>query len=78
MTESLYTTKIPRFDLRDFCSIVRMDVLKSGLRQIYVAKKIKHPQSCISRVESGEYRLDILKVKALARLYKKSVDDLIR
>lgn len=52
--------------------------IESGLRQIDVAKKMKRPQSYISRVESGEYRLDILEVKAFAKLYKKSVDDLIR
>ena len=48
----------------------RMD---AGLRQIDVAKKIKRPQSYISRVESGEYRLDILEVKRFAQLYKKDI-----
>ena len=48
--------------------------LESGLRQIDVAKKMNRPQSYISRVESGEYRLDILEVKKFAKLYKKSVE----
>ena len=48
--------------------------LESGLNQIEVAKKMKRPQSYISRVESGEYRLDILEVKNFAKLYRKSVD----
>lgn len=48
--------------------------LESGLRQIDVAKAMKRPQSYISRVESGEYRLDILEVKKFAKLYKKSID----
>jgi transcriptional regulator with XRE-family HTH domain len=48
--------------------------LESGLRQIDVAKKMKRPQSYISRVESGEYRLDILEVKRFAQLYKKSIE----
>jgi len=48
--------------------------LESGLKQIEVAKKMKRPQSYISRVESGEYRLDILEVKNFAKLYRKSVD----
>lgn len=48
--------------------------LESGLKQIEVAKKMKRPQSYISRVESGEYRLDILEVKNFAKLYKKSVE----
>ncbi|MDX9913889.1 MAG: helix-turn-helix transcriptional regulator [Candidatus Moranbacteria bacterium] len=45
-----------------------------GLRQIDVAKKMNRPQSYISRVESGEYRLDILEVKKFAKLYKKSIE----
>ena len=45
----------------------------SGLRQIDVAKKMKRPQSYISRVESGEYRLDILEVKKFAQLYGKDI-----
>lgn len=48
--------------------------LESGLRQIEVAKRMKRPQSYISRVESGEYRLDILEVKNFAKLYRKSVE----
>jgi transcriptional regulator with XRE-family HTH domain len=48
--------------------------LESGLRQIEVAKAMKRPQSYISRVESGEYRLDILEVKKFAKLYRKSID----
>lgn len=45
-----------------------------GLRQIDVAKKLKRPQSYISRVESGEYRLDIMEVKRFAKLYKKDIN----
>ena len=46
---------------------------ESGLLQIEVAKAMKRPQSYISRVESGEYRLDILEVKRFARIYKKEM-----
>ncbi len=52
--------------------------IEAGLKQIDVAKKLKRPQSYISRVESGEYRLDILEVKRFAKLYGKSVEELIR
>ena len=45
----------------------------AGLRQIDMAKKLRRPQSYISRVESGEYRLDILEVKNFAKLYNKDV-----
>ena len=47
---------------------------ESGLLQIEVAKAMKRLQSYISRVESGEYRLDILEVKKFAKLYKKNID----
>jgi transcriptional regulator with XRE-family HTH domain len=47
---------------------------EAGLRQIDVAKKMKRPQSYISRVESGEYRLDILEVKKFAKLYNKEIN----
>ena len=50
----------------------------SGLRQIDVAKKMRRPQSYISRVESGEYRLDILEVKKFAQLYGKDINYFIK
>jgi len=52
--------------------------LDAGLRQIDVAKKLKRPQSYISRVESGEYRLDILEVKKFANLYDKDVAHFVK
>ncbi len=51
---------------------------QAGLRQIDVAKKMKRPQSYISRVESGEYRLDILEVKRFAEIYQKSIEYFIK
>ncbi len=52
--------------------------LEASLKQIEVAKKLKRPQSYISRVESGEYRLDILEVKRFAKIYGKSVDYFVK
>ena len=51
---------------------------EAGLRQIDVAKKVKRPQSYISRVESGEYRLDILEVKKFAEIYKKDIEYFVK
>lgn len=47
---------------------------EAGLKQIQVARKLRRPQSYISRVESGEYRLDILEVKRFAKIYRKSIN----
>ncbi len=46
---------------------------EAGLRQIDVAKLFNRPQSFISRVEAGEYRLDVLELKRLAKIYKKPI-----
>lgn len=51
---------------------------EAGLRQIDVAKKMRRPQSYISRVESGEYRLDILEVKKFAKLYNKEINYFVK
>lgn len=61
-----------------FVEKLRKARLEAGLKQIEVAKKLKRPQSYISRVESGEYRLDILEVKRFAKIYGKSVDYFVK
>jgi len=61
-----------------FIEKLRKARLEAGLKQIEVAKKLKRPQSYISRVESGEYRLDILEVKRFAKIYGKSVDYFVK
>ncbi|HHE45953.1 MAG TPA: XRE family transcriptional regulator [Candidatus Moranbacteria bacterium] len=48
--------------------------LEIGLKQEDVAKKLKKPQSFVSKVEHGERRLDVVELEAFAKLYKKSLD----
>ncbi|MGQ9706970.1 MAG: helix-turn-helix domain-containing protein [bacterium] len=49
---------------------VRIEV---GLTQKEVSKILKKPQSYISKIENCERRLDILKLKELASIYKKDL-----
>ncbi|MBU1006701.1 MAG: helix-turn-helix domain-containing protein [Candidatus Omnitrophica bacterium] len=51
---------------------------QAGLLQEEVAKKLGRTQSYVSKLESGQRRIDIVQVKELARLYKKDPEDLIK
>ncbi len=44
----------------------------SGITQVQLAKILKRHQSYVSRLESGEYRVDVLELKKLAKIYNKS------
>jgi transcriptional regulator with XRE-family HTH domain len=47
--------------------------LELGMTQVEVAEKLKKPQSYISKVESGEQRIDVIELKSFANLYKKQL-----
>lgn len=49
----------------------------AGLSQAEVAEKLGKHQSYISKVESGERRLDVIEVKKIAAVYKIDVSELI-
>lgn len=72
MSKTIWTKEYAKFIKR-----LKQARLKAGLRQIEVAKKLKRPQSYISRVESGGYRLDIVEVKRFAKIYGKDMNELI-
>ena len=68
--EKTITTK----EYANFIKKLRGARENAKLKQIDVAKKLKRPQSYISRVESGEYRVDVLEIKKFAEIYKKDIN----
>jgi len=46
---------------------------EAGLEQVEVAKLLGKTQSYISKIESGQRRIDIITSKELAKIYKKDI-----
>ena len=51
---------------------------EAGLKQVEIAKKLVKPQSYISKIERGERRVDVLELKKIADIYKKSLDYFVK
>ncbi len=51
---------------------------ETGLGQTEVAKILGFSQSYVSKIESGQRRVDIVQLKAFARIYKKDIDFFIK
>jgi len=52
--------------------------LQQKLTQLEVAKYFNVGQSFISKIESGQYRLDIIQLQEFAKLYKKSLSSFLK
>ena len=68
MNKSVYTK-----DYKEIIERLKTARIEAGLAQQEVADKLGKPQSYISKIESGERRLDVIELKKLSEIYKKSV-----
>lgn len=51
---------------------------KAKLKQNEVAEKLGRTQSYISKIESGQRRIDTVQLKEFAAIYKKKIDFFIK
>ncbi len=65
-------------DYRQVIKRLKEARLEIGLSQQDVADKLDKPQSFISKIESGERRLDVAEIKRFANIYKKDVSFFIK
>ena len=59
------------FDQQDFLRRLRQARTEAGLTQVEVAKRLGRSQSFVTKAETGERRLDVVELRAFARVYKK-------
>lgn len=50
---------------------------EAGLDQSQAAQKLGTTQSYISKLESGQRRIDVIQLKEIAKIYKTRIEDLI-
>jgi len=72
MEKSIFT--VEQRKLRELLRQVR---LGAGLRQSDLAKKLRQPQSFVSKYESGERRLDMLEVRQICAAIGISLQDFV-
>ena len=69
MSKSIYSK-----DYKAIIEHLKTARLDASLSQQAVAVKLGKPQSYISKIESGERRLDVAEMKKLAAIYNKPAD----
>jgi transcriptional regulator with XRE-family HTH domain len=69
MNKSIYTK-----DYKEIIDRLKKARIDAGLSQQAVADKLEKPQSYISKIESGERRLDIAEMKRFVTIYKKPIN----
>lgn len=61
-------------EYKQYLSRLRQARIDSGLSQEEVAKRLKKPQSYVSKSESGERRLDLLEMTKFLKIYNKNIE----
>ncbi len=64
-------------EYRRFLKKLKAARLEAGLTQVEVAKRLKKPQSFISKFETGERRIDPIELSHLADIYRRAITDFL-
>jgi len=58
--------------------LLRQVRVEAGLRQVDLAKKLRQPQSFVSKYESGERRLDLLELRQVCNAVGTSLEEFVK
>ena len=47
---------------------------EAGIDQVDVAKKLGRSQSYLSKIESGQRKIDVIQLKKIAKIYNKEIN----
>ncbi len=61
-----------------FLELLRKIRTEAGLRQVDLAKRLRQPQSFVSKYESGERRLDLLELREVCLAVGLSLSDFVK
>lgn len=73
MSKSVYSK-----EYKDIIDRLKTARIEAGLAQQEVADKLGKPQSYVSKIESGERRLDVVEIKKFSEIYKKNISYFIK
>jgi len=73
MNKAIYTK-----DHKNVVGQLKKARIEAGLDQKEVAKILGRTQSYVSKVESGQRRIDVVQLKAFAKTYKKDLDYFVK
>ncbi len=69
MTKSIYSK-----EYKNIIKKLKQARFEIGLKQEEVAKKLRKPQSYISKIERGERRIDVAELQEFSKIYKKDIN----
>ena len=69
MTKSIYQE-----EYKEITKKLKKARIETGLTQGEVSKILKKPQSYISKIETGDQRIDIVELKLFAKIYNKTLN----